>query len=172
MNHVFYCELPEVTFELNPCGFYILLINVNQGPPHLAIVFCNRYYSVTINSVSLGVDFQPKYNSLLRKNLPLLFLEIDQLSSREVILTKLNNVFGLISPLLGDGTTCLAPIKRSFEQIFALHSEAILISDLLQELQQLTLIKNVGSPNLNSGNFQLKPYSFQDVERHINSLLK
>jgi hypothetical protein len=172
MIPVFQCELYDVPFELNSNGFYILLIDVNQGPPHLALVFCNKYFSVTVKSVSRGLSFQSKFQSLIRKELPLLFFEVEQTSVQKEIAEKLQMVFGEISPLSGDGKTCLAPVKRSIELIYTIDVDAKLVIELLVKLQNLKLIKAISSPNIKPGTFHLAPYNLQDVERHIKSFLK
>lgn len=172
MIPVFEYELLDVPFELNSRGFYILLINVNLGPPHVAIVFCNKYFSVTVNTVSCGLKFQSKFQSLIRKELPLLFLEIEQTAAQDEITEKLQKVFGAMAPLSGDGITCLAPVKRSIELIYTLNLEAQLVTELIAHLQNLNLIKAISSPNINPGTFQLASYNLQDVERHIKSFLK
>ncbi len=171
MSTIFECDLPDIPFNFNLEGLYLLLINVNQGPPHIALVFNNKYYSVNVNTVSRGSEFSTKLNSMLRKKHPLLFIELVLMENVETVGKNIANVFNSFRPLSGNGNTCLLPVKMSLELMYTLNSDAQIVAELLNELRVRKLIRSFSSPNILPGEFQLKPYTINDVEKRIKLLL-
>ncbi|MEX1188065.1 MAG: hypothetical protein WED33_02335 [Bacteroidia bacterium] len=154
-------------YKRDNLAFYLLLINVNQVAPHLALVLGNNYFSLSVKGISNAVSFDSKLESMKRKKLPLVLFKLQKNVPEDGLFRIITYHFSKLSPLKGDGITCLHPIKASLEEIYKFESGAEVVADLLLELEKLSIIDSVESINLKEDIFTLKPYQLEDVQRQI-----
>jgi hypothetical protein len=162
-----YSELPravEYSGEFPTGGLYLLLIFSHPVYPHLALLNHRTYWSVGLNKKSCGVDAEPKWNSLRRKNIPVLLFKITSSAKDEDLLNK---VFASAPDLTLEGQTCLSAIVDFFKKQTGLPLEAEVVSDLLIDLARANRIEYQVYMDFKKDNLPLLKYTRDEVLEHI-----
>jgi hypothetical protein len=166
MNFEFKNITPFKDFNVDKT--YLVLFHVDKFPPHLGIVQANKYYSITIKEVELGLKTKSIIGVIQRKKIPSLILEIDD---------SINNIapFYLKYSSLQDGMiSCQTPIKEYFstQNDFKVNDIKV-VFDLLDSL--IEKVRNVYQLNLdnklsNNCSYLMERYSLAVLENHLQLL--
>lgn len=167
----FKCIIEDELGEFNPDGFYLILINPNISFPHLALVYHNYYFSLSIKKLSIEEDFSERCISLVRSKQKLLIFQLRDVLNQKAMLGVLSESFKEYNSLSKAGVTCLNPIKRALSNLYQLDSKAETILELLPELIHSDILMHCYSYGIPKGDFVLKVYSRKDVQSHIDALL-
>lgn len=168
----FTCTIEDELVEISADGFYFILINPNISFPHLALVYHNYYFSLSIKKLSLEEDFSSRWSSLLRSKQRLLIFQLKDEFKQEAALDVLNNSFNSDESLSKKGVTCLNPIRRALSNLYQLDYNAETVLDLLPQIIHTNNVLHCYSSGIPKGNFVLNTYSRIDVQTHIAALLR
>lgn len=139
---------------------YILLIRPENVPPHLALMVQGQYFSMSVKGHSLGDEGQIWLDKLSRKKIPVLWVEVDNLSTG-LVQSKFEQ--SIKDTALGQ-VTCLHPIKTIFEV------QASFIFELLPQLSNHNkVIAYAMTPKANN-QITIPEYTTEEILQYIKSL--
>src|SRR5579863_3687008 len=93
-------------------GLWLLLVGINNTPPHIALIYNGKYYSVSARNIDCGTPAKKFLNIIHRKNISTLCVGI-QVPEKDFE-TLLNNLYTNYKPLSDSNNSCLSPIKEFF----------------------------------------------------------
>lgn len=159
-NYVITDIKPFVSLEPNKS--YLSLIAINKVPPHLAIVTDLKYFSLSSAGVKNGMDANVILNSLNRKSIPSLFLQLSQK-------LDVNHSIAEYSKFeqLDKGQSCLNPIKNLLTSIDDSLIKCHFAYDLIAEMYNRKLIANAFSINYNPSSLELISYGQEEIDLAI-----
>ena len=102
--------------ELNT-GLWLVLVGINETPPHIALISEGRYYSQSTRKVDNGTPLERFLNAIERKKTPTVFVNIAPQPHPDNYRNLENDpgiFFQALSPLSNTENTCLSPIKAFF----------------------------------------------------------
>lgn len=145
-------------------GTFIGLFGVSHIP-HLGIISNGKYYSVGANKVKLGASVDVLVHSLIKKNIPTVFVKLsNDFSERELI-----DVYSRYTHGLADNNTCIQPIK---EVVGVHHKGEMIISDLLYLLEEASQIEAFYGLNIVNEIISLHTYTRDDILQYIQKIKK
>src|SRR5579862_8414144 len=97
--------------ELNT-GLWLVLVGVDETPPHIALISGGKYYSLSARKVDCGSSLERFAGILERKHVPTLFIGIK--ANGNAISAILEDIYKDLRPLEKTGNTCLMPIRIFF----------------------------------------------------------
>lgn len=152
-------------------GFHLILFHVNRVPPHLGIVYKQKYYSLTASECQIGIDFDPIWRLIRSKKIETIVIKIDSASSQEFISAAYQS-YEVAKP---NQYTCLSPIKDYFNEYHHISPEGIqFVFDLIPKLYESNLIDEVRQINLtsesNQFSFELLTYTMSEIYSRIQEL--
>lgn len=162
-NHI----KPFDTFSTR--GTYIILFHVDKIPPHLGLVVDEKYYSITIKEVELGLNVNKMVDLIKRKKIPTIIIEVDDKAK------NVSKFYSKYNSLKEESITCLTPIKEYFSVSNSFNSTDIkVIFDLLDTLVEKNKVIQTFELNLShvihEGKYAMKKYSFHQLNEQINKL--
>jgi len=163
-------ELSEA-WKTNPV---LIIQHADKQPPHIALGFEGRYFSVSVKKVEAGSELSSRINSLQKLNvLSLLFMLCDPL--HEILTPDVSAVFSAYKPLQ-PGETCLAPVLDFFRIAYSISPAKPLVFGLLEELYASKCVASVeqigfSDESLVNGSFVLKYYTCEVVQERIEALI-
>jgi hypothetical protein len=164
------CTISADEFEAEQGILYLMLMHVNLQPAHLAILFNNKFYSLSTRKVDIAKSSETIMGVIHRKQIPSLMIKFTSISNQKIenILVK---EFSRYQPLLNhDNITCLAPVRNVLELIFHIQIPGNVVFDLLNVFDANNLIDDVFGLNTNKGKFTLSRYTYEDVVEQIKIL--
>ena len=152
-------------------GFHLILFHVNRVPPHLGIVYRQKYYSLTASECQIGIDFDPIWRLIRSKKIETIVIKIDSAPSQEFISAAYQS-YEVAKP---NQYTCLSPIKDYFNEYHHISPEGIqFVFDLIPKLYESNLIDEVRQINLtsesNQFSFELLTYTMSEIYSRIQEL--
>ena len=152
-------------------GFHLILFHVNRVPPHLGIVYKQKYYSLTASECQIGIDFDPIWRLIRSKKIETIVIKIDSVPSQEFISAAYQS-YEVAKP---NQYTCLSPIKDYFNEHHQISPEGIqFVFDLIPILYESNLIDEVRQINLtsesNEFSFELLTYTMSEIYSRIQEL--
>jgi hypothetical protein len=153
-------------------GAYISVIHASRIPPHIGMIFNNKYHSLSIKGqeVNQSVDTLIK-NSKIRK-IPSLFIKIKKHPSfsNEYLNEHFISDVSQFNRVESGKTTCLSPVKCFFEEAYGLSlKEVNYIFELLPELEKHDLIEATYSLFVDNKEFELPLYTFDEINKEIEA---
>jgi len=153
-------------------GTYISIIHADRIPPHIGMIFNQKYHSLSIkgNEIDLSAAVLLK-NSKIRK-IPSLFVKLNPhpTFSNDYLNEHFTSDVQQFQKVQAGKTTCLSPVKLFFEEAFGLSMQEInYIFDLLPLLEEMGLIESVSSICIEQNEFQLPFYSYNEINKGIEN---
>jgi hypothetical protein len=151
-------------------GLYLVILHAKEVPPHIGLIYDQKYYSLTIKGKTLGDDVSVLQQLIKRKKIKTLFFKLtnckDELSAITTAYLEKERVIGNI--------TCLYPVKAALSKLY---SDAIqsakFVYEVLPELYKNENIEAVYHANMGGdikqGDFPFSKYSMKDIITRIQS---
>ena len=161
-------------------GLWLVLIGINETPPHIALVYWGKYYSLSTGKVDCGTHVDRIINTIMRKNIPSVFVRVSEntmpIAGNEAASPNilLNSIFKDLKPLTGTEMTCLSPVREFFTACFS--SEFIGVNyvfELLALAESKGLLKDCFSlfPLVAASNvITLPKYTMAQIRNTINEI--
>ncbi|MBL4651524.1 MAG: hypothetical protein JKY53_01495 [Flavobacteriales bacterium] len=151
-------------------GLYLVILHADVVPPHLGLIYEQKYFSLTVNGQTLGDDVVVLEKLILRKQIKTLFFK---LTEKQNILGKIKKVFEEKNRVEGE-ITCLYPIKMLFSELYAdTIASARFIYEVLPELYMSNNVKAVFHSNMENeiidDTFAFQKYTMDDILSRIQS---
>lgn len=148
---------------------YLLLIKVNQTPPHIAIVQNGGYYSYSTHGVKIHSDINAFLSVLNKKQTPSIVIELNT----EISSVSIKDYYINLNSL-NENQSCLVPIKKWLVDFNNIFSHTNFIFDMIPILEGLNLISNIYNINaqhliLENNSFVLSKYNQNDINKAINN---
>ncbi len=148
---------------------YLLLIKVNQIPPHIAVIQNGGYYSYSTHGVKIHSDVSAFLSLINKKQTPTLIFELNSEISNKKISGYYQNLNNLI-----ENQSCLIPVKKWLIDFNSIFLQSEFIFNIIPLLQKLNLISNtycIHAKHLISENnsFILSKYNQEDINKAINN---
>ena len=159
-------------------GTFLLIINAEKKPPHIALLVDGKVYSLTVKGRQIGDPLELFIKAINRNAIKTLFIEICANST-----FKTENVVRLISTSLMEfervepgKITCLNPIKSFFNSAYQVDTKEVnFVFDLLPQLYAMKLINAVYQLNLssllNGQDYFFEKYSMSDINSRIREIV-
>ena len=98
-------------------GFHLILFHVNRVPPHLGIVYKQKYYSLTASECQIGIDFDPIWRLIRSKKIETIV--IVGMTTNHCISTtvRMSGNLGYETYLISDSTACYNTIGLDGKEI-------------------------------------------------------
>lgn len=155
--------------ELNT-GLWLLLIGVNETPPHIALISEGKYYSVSTRKVDCGTPAENFLNAIERKRIPTLFINVVAGNNPEL----LQKIYSGLKPLGDEKTTCLTPIREFFAAFTSAEFKKInYVIDLLSIAERNDMLSKCISFFCNpseTNNVTLPKYTLVQIRTKIHEL--
>lgn len=157
--------------EILYSGLWLLLVGIHETPPHIALVYDGKYYSLSALKVNNGTPLERFIHIIKRKHIPTLFLRIE---NNNIITTKLQTIYNGLKPLKNTQTTCLSPVKQFFAASYSRQFSGInYVFELLAIAEQQGLLKECVSlfntqSNLNL--ITLPKYTVEQIRNKIHEI--
>lgn len=147
-------------------GVYVLLINADKTPPHIAVLDNGTYYSLGVNGLRI-VPYKSFKSYLDKKKSKVIFIELTlEGLDFDIEFSKYNK-------LNDKASTCLYPLKYTLKQQLVFDEKTInTIFDLMDVLKENDAISSVFERNINANSFTIKQYNLDDVFLRIENLTK
>jgi hypothetical protein len=156
--------------ELNN-GLWLVVAGINDIPPHIAILSEGKYYSLSVRKVDSGSSLSRFINTLRRKHIPALFIQLSTKNDASLCLEKTYTDLPLLS---NTENTCLSPIKKFFaEYYYPDFASANYVFELLAMAEKKKLIIKCISlfcENTNSNMITLPKYTMLQIRNKIDTL--
>lgn len=171
----------DISFSLNVApfrsledikfGLWLVLVGINETPPHIALISEGKYYSLSTRKVDCGGSLEKFINTLERKHIPSLFVNI-KTTGQSILL--LENIYKDLQPLVNTENTCLYPIKQLFMEFYSPDFSGVnYVFELLAVAEKKKLIGEcmaVFHKNTNSNIITLPKYSMSQIRNNIHAL--
>lgn len=145
-------------------GVYVLLINADKTPPHIAVLDNGTYYSLGVNGLRI-VPFGSFKSYLNKKKSKVMFIELNLKD------LDFHSEFSKYEILNEKASTCLYPLKYTLRQQLPFNEEDVkTIFDLFDVLKTNDVISGVFERNINAKSFKIKRYNLEDVFLRIEKL--
>jgi len=169
-------------------GLWLVLVGINEIPPHIALISEGKYYSLSARKVDCGTSLERLTNTLERKQIPTLFVNIEEKTTEsanaiassdnyrgEAIPVKsLQKIYKDLQPLGNSENTCLSPIKDFFAECYSREFTRIsYVFELLALCEKKGLLKeclSLYAENTNSNRITLPKYTMAQIRNKINTL--
>ncbi len=151
-------------------SLWLLLVGINEIPPHIALISDGKYYSLSTKKVDCGSSAEVFVNKLNRKKIPTLFVKIQSQTPKR----DLQDIYKDLQPLTNSDKTCLSPIKDFFsEQISQKFKDLNYVFEMLALLENKGLLQKCISLNCDSSGsnrITLPKYNMAQIRNRINAL--
>jgi hypothetical protein len=121
--------IPLESFQELYEGVWLILIGINEIPPHIGLLSEGKYYSLSTRKVDCGSSLERFLDVLSRKNIPTLFIHLDEKNKAgnniiagnkaNSVNLVLENIYTDLQPLYNTENTCLSPIKEFFAKYYS-----------------------------------------------------
>ena len=171
----------HITKEFKPDevkkGVYLVLLHVNQVPPHLGLLIDNMYHSLTIKGQEININGSVLVKNIALRKISTVFIK---LKKHPVFSTYfMNETFieqvKLFDKVNEDTNTCMSPIRLFFEEFYAIPKEKVrLIFDLIHHLKENDFIDYNCGVNIETKEniFYLQTYNELDLKKQISKELQ
>ncbi|MCB9196222.1 MAG: hypothetical protein H6598_08335 [Flavobacteriales bacterium] len=149
--------------ELDGQAVYLLMINVENIPPHLGLIYKGRYFSKSSLGGKFDQDAQLTLKSLIRKKIPSILVRLNMnIVDPKAFFNKIP---------LRSGESCLSPIKNLISENFSEVSSSKYVFDILEVLiasNKLSTVEHICCDKLISeGHITLNKYDQEDIDKAI-----
>lgn len=176
--------------EFNPLlhtGLWIALLGIDETPPHIALIYDNGYYSLSVKKTDVGTPVENILKAIAKNSKPCLFVKINTtnlLTGKENTETPIfanevaANIFQSYPPLStsekgNDNAplTCFNPVRDFFCRLFSTnYGKATFVFDLLALAYKDGIIDGVKSVNFpKQKEITLPKYTHREIREKINS---
>lgn len=172
-------------------GLHLVLAGIDGIPPHIALLYNGKYFSVSTRKVDVGIPAENFIKAIKRHNTPVAFVQI-KFPFQDIFTGEQDPMFLLLSktfgkyPVLGSGQhSCLWPICDFFANVFSPEfSKCSLVFEILALAQQQNLLAECkimftnntlleGDGRVRSETaITLPKYTHDQIRQKIDSLLK
>ena len=172
-------KLDKGSADLLSEGIHIILFNPTSPPPHLLILVHGAVFSLSVSGPRVNWALSELLNMVVRRKIPTLFISLHVPAS---VLIKDTQVQEVIHDLTvvhagvkANEASCLFPIMEFCKAVYNIDiSKVKVIFDLLDQLEELQLIKQLSQLNLGSwvqeGVFRISRYGEEEVNEMITNL--
>jgi len=154
-------------------GLWLILIGVNDIP-HIALLHEGDYYSLSTRKVDCGSSLERLLNVLERKNVPTLFIQIEEdniIARNEATSVLLLKTYKDLKPLGITKNTCLSPIKEFFTKYYSEDFAHVnYVFELLALAEKKNLLKECITVNILSNKITLPKYTMAQIRDTITKL--
>jgi len=151
-------------------GLWLVLVGVNEIPPHIALISNGKYYSVSARKVNCGTSLERFLGVLERKKVSTLFIYME-IDNKNILL---HSIHEHLQPLCMDDRTCLYPIKKFFAESISGEFEKInYVYDLLALSEKKRLLKECVSLHIEATiakNITLPKYTMVQIRNRIDQV--
>jgi hypothetical protein len=172
-------------------GLWLILVGVNEIPPHIAIINEGKYYSQSARKVDCGTTFEKLMNAIQRKRIPTVLINIGistVIARKEAphfygmpqhcgtISTNLllEKIYKNLQPLGNAENTCLTPIRLFFSEYCSDEfKNANYVFELLALAEKKGLLKESVSlfcGDSNSNVVTLPKYTIAQIKNKIREI--
>ena len=158
-------------------GLWLVLVGINEIPPHIALISTGKYYSLSTRKVDCGSSLERLINTLKRKHISSLFIKIEGQNTEDITSKPnliLENIYKNLQPLKSTENTCLSPIKEFFANSYSDEFASIqYIFELLALAQKKGLIGEYISlfPIDNDAkSITLPKYTMEQIKNRIHEI--
>lgn len=155
-------EIKKTDFQK---GIFLCLFGVDMIPPHLGIIADDKYYSTSAKGNRVGESVSAIWRRVKQGKISTLFIKLNVEIDKELLIEAFNNY-----PKLKSSQTCLLPIKDYLQKNNINAERAKFVFELIPILQDLNLVEESFSLNVESGSFELPIYSKEDIANRIVKL--
>ena len=162
----------EPSWNSDDC-FYLLAINANALPNHVALVYKKKYFDLGFKKVHNGSDFDEVLTKLKRKKIPVIIFECT-LTTHHDFISIAQKVFADNQSINTPEHTCLNPVNEIIETIYKQKIHSKVIFDLVEFLTENKFITNTFSLHLKMDSdetFQWKKYNHTDLITYLTNQL-
>jgi hypothetical protein len=147
----------------------LIIIHPERQPPHVALGFANKYFSLTVAGTESNIPLELKMKLFRLRKTPVLFVALKQ--AEKTTVTEITQLFQSFPPLK-ETASCLQPVVEFVRMNYSRFPELPMLAGLLAMLQTNQLIENAYQLNMDSllnesGRFKLQPYDESVISRHI-----
>lgn len=160
-------------------GIHIILFHPTNPPPHLLILVNGAVFSLAVSGPRVNWAFKDLLDMVSRRKIPTLFISLREPSSLLIKGTKVKELIHdltVVHPgVHANEATCLFPIMEFCKTVYNIDiSEVKVIFDLLDQLEEISLIKELSQMNLGEwvqdGVFRITRYGEEEVNSMITNL--
>ncbi|HTA27266.1 MAG TPA: hypothetical protein VK809_05730 [Bacteroidia bacterium] len=155
-------------------GLWLVLIGVNEIPPHIALISDGKYYSQSVRKVDCATLLERFLGAIERKQIPTLLVQFGSAAVGVQNIEPLQKIFRNLNPLNTSQETCLSPIKKFFtEQVCDEFGNINYVFELLATAESKGLITECVSlycETTNSKSITLPKYTMAQIKNRINEL--
>jgi hypothetical protein len=155
-------------------GDYLILMNIDQVPPHLGLAFNGKYYALSTKGRDMDVSMHTFLRMLSQRKVKSLFFKLENEDLKFDRKQLMRNILCRYTKVKGE-TTCLAPVKDYFSAGYNMDVTHVnLIFDLLPRLFVQGVIKDVVHIDLDelliNQTYALQRYTIDDIHARIIEL--
>ena len=157
-------------------GLWLIIVGVNEIPPHIAIINGGKYYSQSARKVDSGTPLEKFLNVIQRKHVPTVFINVNVIARNETISINslLEKIYKNIQPLSNTEATCLSPIKAFFAEYHSVEFKNVnYVFELLALAESKALLKESASlfcEGANSNIVTLPKYTIVQIKNKIQEI--
>lgn len=160
-------------------GIFLLVINADKQPPHLAICLNGKIFSLTTKGRQIGDPIEVFIRTINRNIIKSIFIEITPSVdfTAEKIIQMVETILLQYEKVEYGKITCLTPIKTLFNNVYSVDTGKVnYIFDLLPQLYLMKLINSVYHLNLENElkgeDYFFKTYTMKDINSRIGFLVE
>lgn len=151
-------------------GVYIAVIHATRIPPHIGLIICGKYHSLTVKGQDINTSVEALIKNTVQRKIPSLFIKIkahptfSEAYLKEHFITNIQQF-----PKVDVGAaTCLSPVKLFFNETYNVRVENInYLFELIPALYAENLIEHTTALFVDEKNYQLPEYSVKEINRGI-----
>jgi len=152
---------------------YLILVNPQLQPPHVALGFGEHYFSLTVAGPETEIPLELRIKLYRLRKIPVLFIQLKD-SSMTPSVAQLTSVFKEFPPLSEHGS-CLQPVVKAIQMMYTSEPPEPLLFGLLDMLDSRNLIGNSFQLNMENliscnGSFCIERYDAATIKKHIQRL--
>ena len=151
-------------------GLYLVILHANDTPPHIGVIYNEKYFSLTVKGQTLGDNVQLLKKLVHKKQIKTLFVRLaDVVNPMDNIRTSF-----MENKRVQGNITCLFPIKKVLAELYDKSIvRAKFIYEVLPVLYKTKSVEDVYHLNMNdeidNGIFPFRRYTMEDIMNRIKS---
>ncbi len=144
-------------------GTFLWVIHADKIPPHIGISKDGIYFSLKVSGKDDQVSIQSLVGLITGKKIPTLAI---QLVDNKLEIEDFKNVFGAYLFAESNVASCLSPISR----LYFPEQQDLILSELLQKLQNKSLLSTVYGLNLKADFQGIPVYGRSEIRNRLIEL--
>lgn len=154
--------LPAYSSSLNEEGLFLWIWNPEYKSPHIGVSINGEYFSLKKEAKQEEVDVVKILSMISRKEKPILFVELKPIVSK----LQIQEAFKDYSSCEVDECSCSLPILN----LFGVDKENAILFDLLNKLNENSIIKAYFQMHLVDKFDTIPSYSYADVHNNLQKM--